>query len=113
MVNGAYEAAAIVARDRDVGCAMLERRAEDIAQRRAGIGGAVLGDRLLLLRHFERLDRHLHLVSAAIELDDASVHLLSDGEALRPLLAAIARQFRALDEGREIATDDVHLETSF
>ena len=51
-------------------------------------------------RDFERLDRHLHLVGAAVELDDASIDLLADGEALRPLLAAIARQLRALDEGR-------------
>src|SRR5438067_2398695 len=46
----------------------LERTAEDVAERRARIGGAVLGDRLLLLRHFERLDRHLHLAGAPIEL---------------------------------------------
>src|SRR5690242_16055058 len=74
----------------------LERGAQDVAECRAGIGRAVLRDRLFLLRHFERLDGHLDLVGAAIELDDPSIDLLSDGETLRPLLAAIARQLRAL-----------------
>src|SRR5262245_15899406 len=80
----------------------LERSAENVAERRAGIGGAVLGDRLLFLRHFERLDRHLHLVGATVELDDAGVDLLPDGEAFRPLLAAVARELGALDEGGEV-----------
>ena len=80
--------------------AALERGAENVAERRARIGGAVLGDRLLLLGDFERLDRDLHLVGAAVELGDAGVDLLADREALRPLLAAVARQLRALDEGR-------------
>src|ERR1700704_776318 len=80
----------------------LERGAENIAERRAGIRGAVLGDRLLLLGDFERLDGHRHLVGAAIELGDAGVHLLADREAFGPLLGAVAREFRALDEGREI-----------
>src|SRR4249919_471213 len=148
MVNGAHEAAAIVATDRDVGsqarrgsaqacwvsgtrrqpnddrlgpCLFLflgwlfgrplERGAQDVAERRAGIGRAVLCDRLFLLRHFERLDGDLYLVGAAIELDDPSIHLLSDGETLRPLLAAITRQLRALDESREIAADDIRLKT--
>ena len=48
----------------------LERGAEDVAERRAGIGRAVLRDRLLLLGHFERLDRDLYLVGAAVELGD-------------------------------------------
>src|SRR5947209_16579678 len=68
----------------------LERGAENVAERRAGIGGAVLGDRLLLLGDFKRLDRHLDLVRPAVELDDAPIDLLADRETLRPLLAAIA-----------------------
>src|SRR5215468_10762551 len=88
----------------------LERGAEDVAERRPRIGGAVLGDRLLLFRHFERLDRDLHLVSAAVELGDAGVDFLADREALRALLAAVAGQLGALDEGGEVAADDLHLE---
>src|SRR3954451_22466976 len=71
----------------------LERGAENVTQRRAGIGGAVLGNRLLLLGDFERLDRHLHLVGAAVELDHPRVDLLADRKALGPLLAAVPRQF--------------------
>src|SRR5262245_58908537 len=88
----------------------LERGAEDVAERRPRIGGAVLGDRLLLFRHFERLDRDLHLVGAAVELGDAGVDLLADGETLRPLPAAVARQLGALDEGGEVAADDLHVD---
>src|SRR5882757_4863656 len=51
----------------------LERGAEDVAKRRARVGGAVLGNRLLLLLDFERLDRELHLGGAAIEQDDAGI----------------------------------------
>src|SRR5258708_30997110 len=76
----------------------LERGAEDVAERGARIGGAVLGDRLLLLRHFERLDRHLHLAGAAVELRDPRLDLLADREALPPLLPPVARHLRALDE---------------
>src|SRR5262244_804357 len=89
----------------------LERGAEDVAERRPRIGGAVLGDRLLLFRHFERLDRDLHLVGAAVELGDAGVDFLPDRETLRPLLAAVARQLGALDEGGEVAADDLHVDT--
>ena len=48
-----------------------------------------MGDRLLLLGYFERLDGNRYLVSAAIELRDAGIDLLAYGEAFRPLLAAI------------------------
>src|SRR5262245_19004186 len=88
----------------------LERGAEDVAERRPRIGGAVLGDRLLLFRHFERLDRDLHLVGAAVELGDAGVDLLPDRETLRPLLAAVACQLGALDEGGEVGADDLHVD---
>src|SRR5205807_2687044 len=63
--------------------ARLEGRAENVAQRSARIGRAVLGDRFLLLGHFQRLDRHRHLAGAAIEQGDAGVDLLADGEPLR------------------------------
>src|SRR5262249_27660659 len=55
----------------------LERGAENVAERRARIGGAVLRDGFLLLRHLQRLDRDLHLVGAAIELDHAGIDLLA------------------------------------
>src|SRR5215469_3116236 len=77
----------------------LERGAENIAERGAGIGGAVLGDRLLLLGHFERLDRDRHLVGAAVELGDASVDLLADRKAFGALLGTVASEFGTLDEG--------------
>src|SRR5262245_62798105 len=88
----------------------LERGAENVTERCARIGGAILGDRLLLLRDLERLDRHLHLVGAAVELDDASIDLLADRKALRTLLAAIACQLGALDEGGEVGADDLHID---
>src|SRR5829696_9046803 len=80
---------------------LLERGAEDVAQRGARIGGAVLGDRLLLFGHFQGLDRDRHLVGAAIELGHAGIDLLADREPLGPLLGAIARELGALDEGGE------------
>ncbi len=91
----------------------LERGAENVAERGARIGGAVLGDRLLLLGHLERLDRDLHLVGAAIELDDAGIDLLADRKALGPLLAPVARQLGSLDEGGEVGADDVHVDAAF
>src|ERR1700722_4126587 len=88
----------------------LERSTEDVAQGRARIGRAVLGDGLLLLGHFERLDGDRDLVAAAVELGDPGIDLLADREPLRPLLAAIARELRALDEGGEIGADDLHID---
>src|SRR6266566_1935880 len=82
-----------------VGRALLERGAENVAERRAGIRGAVLGDRLLLLGDFERLDRYRDLVAAAVKLGDARVDLLADREALGTLLGAIARKLGPFDEG--------------
>src|SRR5437762_364724 len=87
------------------------RRCFDLCpERRAGVGGAVLGDRLLLLGDFERLDRDRDLARPAIELRDAGVDLLTDREAFGALLRAVARKLRALDEGSEVGADDLHLE---
>ena len=47
------------------------------------LGGAVSGDRLLLLGDFERLDRDGDLAGAAVELDDARVDLLSPTRSAR------------------------------
>src|SRR5580700_1355546 len=91
----------------------LERGAEDVAQRCAGIRGAVLRDGLLLLGNFQRLDRDLHFVGAPIELDDAGVDLLADGKAVRTLLGTVTRQLRTLDEGGVLGADDLHVDAAF
>src|SRR3984893_937257 len=88
----------------------LEGGAQDVAQRGARVGGAVLGDRLLLLGHLEGLDGDLDLVGAAIELGHAGVDLLADREAFRALLGAVACEIGALDEGGEVGADDLHIE---
>src|SRR3954453_12821107 len=88
----------------------LERMAENVAERGAGIGGAVLGNRLLLLGHFERLDRELHLGGAAVEQDDPGIDLLADLEAVGALVVAVAGELRTLDEGGQIASDDLHVD---
>ena len=80
-------------------------------KRRAGIGGAVLRDRLLLLGDFERLDRDLHLAGAPVELDHARIDLLADREALR----RAARRDRAPVRARlmkvvEIGADDLDVD---
>jgi hypothetical protein len=78
---------------------LLQRRAEDVAERSAGVGRAVLRDGFLLLGDFQRLDRDLHLAGLLVVGDDAGVDLLADGEALGALLVAVARQVGTLDEG--------------
>src|SRR6185312_8479384 len=87
--------------------AVLQRGAENVAKRRAGIGRAVLRDGFLLFRDFQRLDRDLHLAGLLVELDHAGIDLLADGETLSSLVVAVARQFLALDEGVEVGTDDL------
>src|ERR1700730_7353016 len=90
-----------------------ERRAGDVAKGRAGIGVAVLGDRLLLLRDFERLDRDRHLVGTAVELGDAGVDLFADRKTLGALVGTVAGELGALDEGGEVGADELHLEAGF
>src|SRR6185437_9780730 len=80
--------------------------------RRARIGRAVLRDRLLLLGDFERLDGDGDLARLAIELGDARIDLFADREALGPLVAAIARELVALDEGGELGARNLHLEAA-
>src|SRR5271168_907047 len=92
--------------------ARLERGAQDVAERRARIGGAILGDRLLLLGHFQRLDRHRDLTGATVELDDAGIDLLADREALGTLIAAVAREFRALDECGEVSARELDFDAA-
>src|SRR5690349_17612432 len=69
-----------------LGGALLERGAQDVAERGAGIRRAVLGDRLFLLGYFERLDGDRDLAGTMIELRHARVDLLSHREPLGPLL---------------------------
>src|SRR5580704_4468354 len=93
--------------------AILERGAENIAQRRPRIGGAVLRDGLFLLGDFQRLDRDLHLAGLLVELDHPRIDLLADREAFGALVVAIAGELGALDEGGEVGADDLHLDTGF
>src|SRR6266545_4180845 len=62
--------------------ALLQRGAENIAERRAGVGRAVLGDRLLLLGDLQRLDRNADLARLLVELRHAGIDLLADRETL-------------------------------
>src|SRR3954454_23414912 len=96
-----------------LGVAVLERGAEDIAKRRSRIGGAVLRDGFLLFGDFERLDRHLDLAGLLVELDHAGIDLLADGKAFGALVVAVTGELRALDEGREVGTGDLHLDAAF
>src|SRR4051794_33175314 len=82
--------------------AVLERGAEDVAQRCSRIGGAILRNGFLLFGDFQRLDRDLHLAGLLVELDHAGIDLFADGETLSALIVAIAGEFRPLDEGGEV-----------
>src|SRR5580698_11462878 len=93
--------------------ALLERGAEDVAQRRPRIGGAILRDGLLLFGDFQRLDRDLHLAGLLVELDHARVDLFADGETLGALIRALTRQFGPLDEGGEVSSGDLHIDAAF
>src|SRR6185437_6032747 len=93
--------------------AVLERGAENVAQRRARIGGAVLRDGFLFLGDFERLDRDLYLAGLLVELDHPRIDLLADGEAFGALVVAVAGELGPLDEGGEVGADDLHLDAGF
>src|SRR4029079_5563020 len=73
--------------------ALLERGAENIAQGRPRIRGAVLCDRLLFFGDFERLDRDLHLAGFLVELDHPCIDLFAYSETLGALVGALARKF--------------------
>src|ERR1700687_5844074 len=92
---------------------LLERGAEDVAERRARIGGAVLRDGFLLFGDFQRLDRDLHLAGLLVELDHPRIDLFADGETLGALIGTLARQFGPLDEGGEVGAGDLHLDAAF
>src|SRR6266436_1148314 len=92
---------------------LLERGAENIAQRRPRIGGPVLRDGLLLFGDFQRLDRNLHLAGLLVELDHPRIDLFADGETLGALIGALARQFGPLDEGGEVGAGDLNFDAGF
>src|SRR4051812_15162435 len=93
--------------------AVLERGAENVAQRGPGIGGTVLRDGFLFFGHFQRLDRDLHLAGLLVELDHAGIDLFAGGEALSALVVAVTGEFGALDEGGEVGARDLHLDAGF
>src|SRR5260370_11645449 len=93
--------------------ALLERGAENVAQRRPRIGGAVLRDGLLLFGDFQRLDRDLHLAGLLVELDHPRIDLFADGETLGALIGTLARQLGPLDEGGEVGAGDLDLDAAF
>src|SRR3979490_2063854 len=93
--------------------ALLERGAENVAERRARIGGAILRDGLLLLGDFQRLDRDLHLAGLLVELDHPRIDLFADRETLGALIGALARQFGPLDEGGEVGAGDLNFDAGF
>src|SRR6266849_4708713 len=93
--------------------AILERGAENIAQRRPRIGGAILGDGFLLFGDFQRLDRDLHLAGFLVELDHPRVDLFADGKTIGALVVAIAGQLGPLDEGGEVGAGDLDLDAAF
>src|SRR6202165_3875894 len=93
--------------------ALFERGAENVAQRRPRIGGAVLRDGLLLFGDFQRLDRDLHLAGLLVELDHPRIDLFADGETVGALIRALARQFGPLDEGGEVGAGDLDLDAAF
>src|SRR5260370_28364449 len=92
--------------------ALFERSAENVAERRPRIGGAVLRDGFLLFGDFQRLDRDLHLAGLLVELDHPRIDLFADGETLGALIGALARQFGALDEGGEVGAGDLDLDAA-
>src|SRR3981189_3177910 len=92
---------------------LLECGADNVAQRRPRIGGAVLRDGLLLFGDFQRLDRDLHLAGLLVELDHPRIDLFAHRKTLGALVGALARQFGPLDEGGEVGTGDLDLDAAF
>src|SRR5947207_2417216 len=76
---------------------LLDGGLEDVAERGARVGGAVLRHGLLLLRDLQRLDRHRDAAAMLVEADDRGVHLVAHIEALGPLRGAVAGQIGTLD----------------
>src|SRR5690606_39082953 len=90
----------------------LEGRAKNVAERGAGVGRTVLGDRFLFLGDFKRLDGKGDAAGFLVELGDARIDLFADGETLGALVFAVAREVRTADEGRQIRIGDAHFEAT-
>jgi hypothetical protein len=89
---------------------LAERRAEDVTERGAGVGRAVLGHRRLLVGDLQRLDRHRDLAAGLVDLGDLGIDLLADGEALRTLVGAFPGQVAAADEGGGLGPGNLDLD---
>src|SRR6476620_11763592 len=87
----------------------LQRGAEDVAQRGAGVRRAVLLDRLLLFGDLARLDREVGLFRT-VEADDHRIELGADLEAVGALLVAVAAEVAALDEASRAVVADLHFQ---
>src|SRR5207247_1293154 len=92
------------------GVLLLHGGAENVAERSARVGGAILGDRLALVGDFERLDRGIHFARLGIEESDLGVELLANRETLGPLFGTVAGEIGALDIGRHVGAGDADLE---
>src|SRR5215218_5498184 len=88
----------------------LQRCAEDVAERRAGIRRAILRHGLLLFGELHRLDREVRLLGA-VEARHHGVELLADLEAFRTLLVAVAAKVGPLDEADRSIVANLDVET--
>jgi hypothetical protein len=79
--------------------------AQDVAEARAGVGRAILRDRLLLLGDLARLDRQAQAPLLLVDVGDQGVHLVADREPLGPLLAPVAAEVRLADEAAQVLAD--------
>src|SRR5580658_9924908 len=75
-----------------------QRRAKDIAQRGAAVRGTELLDRLLVLGHFQGLDRQGHASGGLVDIGHLGVKSVADGETLGPLFGPVPRQVGLADE---------------
>src|SRR5436190_23033758 len=91
---------------------VLERSAQDVAERGTRVRRAVGGDRLLLFGDFQRLDRQRDLAGLLVVLGDARVDLLALAEALGTLVVAVAAEIGAADERGHLAVGELDLDTA-
>src|SRR5687767_4139698 len=76
----------------------IDGGAENVAERGAGIGGAVLLHCGFVFVDLALLDRKRELARGLVDIGDFCIHLLAYGEAVGPLLAAVARDVDFADE---------------